>query len=238
MIQIDNINLTQVHTDELQGLLQQIAAQTPLVTVEADQAVINTFCTDTARFAEAMKPLAGNSFTEARKAADEVTDHLCVGIRKFADGNTYSPDAGIVATAKMLIKTIDKYGYFTKMSYKKQYPNVYSLINDLKAIPAAEVENMGLGIWITALDEAYNNFVALTDEKMTEESEKQVGIVQETRDAAQLSYYAMVSRLNMGAGYMGEEPYVPFINKVNAIIGEYKTELAARKTRATTKKGE
>ncbi len=236
--QLNKIDSTKLRDNEALGFFQQIAAESKLVTVEADQAVIAAFCGATTTYDKATKQTSANSYTEARAQADAVTDHYCVGIRKYADANMYSPDEEVVQAATKTLAIIDKYGYLTKLSYKEQYPAVKKLLNDFAELTAPEKKKLGLDIWIDALTKAHDNFCSITAEKVNEESEKQVGIIKETRNAAQDAYYAMAQRLNSGADYMGDAPYLDFFAKANVIIDEYKALLSARKTRAKNKKEE
>lgn len=236
MKQIENIDLTKLHTDVVLGFFLQIAEKTSFVTVEAEQIVITAFKNAVTAFNEVMRPDVINSFTATRKAADEKTDNLCVGIRKYVDALTYSPNYSASRAAKKAIVIIDKYGNLTRMGYKEQYPNLQSMLNDLKEIPVEERDDMMLLDWIDALDNACANFLSITSQKVAEDSLKQVGIVQDLRDAAEVAYYAMVSRINAGALYLGDTEYAEFIDNVNVIVGEYKTMIAAAKTRAENKK--
>lgn len=236
--QLNKIDLKALRDNEVLGLLQQIAAETKLVTVEADQVFITTFCEATTSYDLATKQTPASSYTEARAQADATTDHYCVGIRKYADANMYSPDEEVVQVATKTLAIIDKYGYLIQMSYKSQYPALKKLLNELAELTAPEKRKLGLDIWITALTEAHDYFASITAEKVSEESEKQVGIIQNTRTAAQEAYYAMAQRLNSGADYMGDAPYLAFFGKANTIIDEYSALLASRKTRAKNKKKE
>ena len=185
----------------------QIAEKTSLVTVEADQPIITAFKGATTVFNNVMRPGVVNSYTEARKEADEKTDALCVGIRKYVEGQTYSPNYSASRAAKKAIAIIDKYGNLTRMGYKEQYPNLQSMLRDLRGMPVEERDAMMLLNWIDALEYACEKFLSITPQQVAEDSLKQVGIVQELRDAAESAYYTMVSRINAGAIYLGDTEY-------------------------------
>ena len=238
MEQLLYVDFKSLRDNEALGFFQQIAEKSKLVTVQADQAVIKAFGDATTSYDKATKQTPANSYTEARAQADALTDHYCVGIRKYADAQTYSPNEEEVTVAKKTVAIIEKYGYLTKLSYKEQYPAITKLLNDLEALTEAEKKKLRLDPWIKALQEAHDTFCSITAEKVNEESEKQVGIIKETRTVAQEAYTAMYNRLNAGAEYIGDTAYLDFFAKANVIIEEYNTLLASRKTRAKNKKAE
>ena len=235
---IKNLDTTKLHTDESLGYLGQVAKQTSLVTVEADQIVINTFKSAVQAFEVAMKPNVKNSFTDVRKAADEVADSLWSGANMLAQAMTFHPEQGVKNIADKVFAIFGKYGRLTKMGYKEEYPNMLALLNELKVLPSEEIAALDLQVWIDAMSTAYDNFVSITEEKVNEDAAKQVGITQDCRDAAEAAYYIMVNRINAGASYNGIEPYEKFIDNINVIIDEYKALIASRQTRNANKEKE
>ncbi len=234
MKQITSIDITKLHTDESLGFLGQISAQTSLVTIDVDQVFIQSFSDAVKAFELALKPNIKNSYTEARKQADEVTHKICVGLRLYAEGMTYHPDERIKVIADKVFAIIGKYGLLSKMGYKELYPNLQAMLIELKAIPK-DISKLGMQSWVDALSTAYDDFMAITEEKIVEETQKEVGIVQENRLIAEETYKNLVNRINAGASYNGSEPYKAFIDIVNVVIDEYKTMLLSRRTRNKNK---
>lgn len=235
MKSINTIDLTKLHTDEVMGYLAQVAEKSSLVTIAGDQEVISAFVQAVKEFEAALKPNIKNSFTQSRKEADEVTDKLWSGMRMYTEAMTYHSNDVVQKTAEKIETIIDKYGRITKMSYKEQYPNLNGLLNELKGLPADDIANISLAQWIEPLSNAYDTFMAISADKITEDSEKEVGLVEQTRDAAQDAYSAMVTRINAGASYNGDVPYAEFIDTVNVLVDEYKAHIASRKTRNAKK---
>ncbi len=230
-MKIENIDLRQLRTAESLGFCMQIAEFTDLVSQTADQKHINEFKQATETFVKYGKATLTNSFTQKLKAADLQTDRFCSGLRMCVKANTFSPDENIRTLAKKVLDRINQYGNLARMSYTKQYPRLSVLLNELHSMPKAHIKKLGLAIWIDALSLAYENFMEISSDKFTEEAEKQVGIVQDSRLAAEAAYFALVTRINAGVIVVSEEPYEEFINTANAVVGEYKAHILSRKTR-------
>lgn len=238
MKSISNINLLQLHTDECLGFLVQVAGKANLVTLQGDQGVINSFRIVVDSFDKVLKPTMKNSFTGTRKEADEIADSLWTGLKMNVKSMTYHPNEDVVETATRVYEIIEKYGVHTRMNYKEQYPNLKGMLNDLNDLSSEDISLLNLAVWVEALQNAYDNFMSITADSVAEESQKEVGIVQECRDNAEQGYYELVSRINAGAIYNGAEPYEPFIDTVNVIVDEYKAHILGRKTRNAKKRAE
>lgn len=71
-----------------------------------------------------------------------------------------------------------------------------------------------------------------------EHSQYQVGLVKDTRTAADAAYKQFVASVNAFAIAFGEANYAAFINQMNVMIADIQAELKARKTRAENAKEE
>lgn len=236
-MKILSIDLKGLHTDESLGFFGQIFAQTNLVSTDADQEYIQKFGDAIKSFELALKPDIKNSYTEARKEADDITHDICLGLRTYSEAMTYYPEEQTRTVAKKVFSIIEKYGLITRMGYKELYPNLQALLIELKAIPE-DISKLWMQVWVDSLSKACDNFIAITEDKIAEDAQKEVGIVQEKRTIADETYKNLINRINAGASYNGIEPYEGFINIINVIIEEYKAMLLSRKTRNANKKEE
>ncbi len=235
MKSIISIDLKDLHTDEALGFLTQVTGKTDLITVEADLATVGAFATAVNAFDKALKPDIKNSFTEVRKRADERTDELWSGLKGYVDAMKHHPDSAKKESAKSIYSIIEKYGVHTRMGYKEEYPNLKGMLNDLHGLSKEDITLLDLNEWIEALQSAYDDFISITADSVTEESLKQVGLVQQTRDEAHKAYSNLTARINAGAAYNGVEPYEAFISNLNVIVGEYKAYVQGRNTRNANK---
>ena len=75
-------------------------------------------------------------------------------------------------------------------------------------------------------------FLAAAAERTEADAARQVGIVKETRTAAEAAYRSLVDTVNALAMINGDAEYATFIDHVNAMIERQKAISKARATRA------
>lgn len=230
MKQVQNVNLNKLRTDELFGFFEVVVDTTSLVKVQADQPVISAFKNAVTAFDEVLKQNASSEEVKTRQEADVIADDTWRGLKLQADAMSRFPEPTTQAIAIKANAIIDKYGVLNKMSYDEEYANMKGLLEELKAMPDADLTKIGLKIWVDALGVAYDDYMKATLSKNQSEGEKVVGIVKQRRGEAEDAYHDLVFRINCGAGYNGDEPYAEFIDTLNAQIDGRKATLASRQT--------
>ena len=235
MKQIQNIDLTRLRVDELLGFLIKAKEKTHYILVVADEPAIQTFGAAVDALDAELKQNAKNSFTQSRQEADRVADDTWRGLQMQADAMTRFPNPEVQAIAVKVDEVIERYGTLTEMGYDEEYANMKGVLEELKAFSPEDLEKIGLSVWVAALESAYNDFIQASLNKETEAGDKVKGIVQQRRCEAEEAYYTLVQRVNAGAVYNGDEPYLEFMKMLNAQIDERKATLAARQTRAAKK---
>ena len=238
MKQIQNIDLTRLRVDELLGFLIKAKEKTHYILVVADEPAIQTFGAAVDALDAELKQNEKNSFTKTRQEADRVADDTWRGLQMQAEAMTRFPDAEVKAIALRVDALLTRYGTLTEMGYDEEYANMKGLNEEFKTFETAELDKIGLTAWVAALEAAYNDFILASLNKETEAGDKVKGIVQQRRREAEEAYYTLVQRVNAGAVYNGDEPYLQFIDPLNAQIDERKATLAARQTRAAKKEEE
>ncbi len=238
MKQVQNVNLNKLRTDELFGFLEVVVDTTSLEKVQADQPAISAFKNAVTAFDEVLKQNASSEEVKTRKEADAIADDTWRGLQLQADAMSRFPEPTTQAIAIKANAIIDKYGVLTNMPYDEEYANMKGLLEELKAMPDADLTKIGLKIWVDALDVAYDDYMKATLSRNQSEGEKVVGIVMQRRGEAEQAYYDMVFRVNCGAGYNGDEPYAEFIDTLNAQIDGRKATLASRQTISAKKNKE
>ena len=88
---------------------------------------------------------------------------------------------------------------------------------------------------LQAIEEA---FLAAAAQRTEADAVRQVGIVKETRTAADAAYHSLVDTVNALAMINGDTEYATFIDHVNAVIDRQKAILKARQTNNAKKKEE
>ena len=91
---------------------------------------------------------------------------------------------------------------------------------------------MNIHVCIADLKAKEEAFLAAAAERTEADAARQVGIVKETRAAAEAAYRSLVDTVNALAMINGDTAYATFIDNVNAMIARQKAISKARSTRA------
>lgn len=239
MLQIDTFKISHLRNDEDFGYQQRVLglAETLLVQ-EVDKAVVAAYKSAVDAFDAALKQAAKNSLTEAVSEADEAVDHLYTGLTLYLRSLTYHPTEAIRTAAETTLVIIDKYGTLTHLPYNQQYGALHNAMQELAAVPAETAETLQLGAWLTELESFTARFLEVRDRQTEEQSRYQVGLVKETRNAADDAYKQLTAAVNAFVIAFGEENYADFIQRVNVMVADIQAQLKARKTRAANAKEE
>lgn len=187
-------------------------------------------------FDAALKQAAKNSQTEAVAAADEVVDRLYTGLTLYLRSLTYHPVEATRIAAEGVLVIIDKYGKLTGLPYNQQYGVLLNSMQELTALTEETFTLLHLADWLAELSSAIARFQNARDMQTVEQSNYQVGLVKDTRTAADAAYKQFVASINAFAIAFGETNYATFINQMNVMIADVQAELKARKTRAENAK--
>ena len=187
-------------------------------------------------FDAALKQAAKNSQTEAVAAADEVVDRLYTGLTLYLRSLTYHPVEATRIAAEGVLVIIDKYGKLTGLPYNQQYGVLLNSMQELTALTEETFTLLHLADWLAELSSAIARFQNARDMQTAEQSNYQVGLVKDTRTAADAAYKQFVASINAFAIAFGETNYATFINQMNVMIADVQAELKARKTRAENAK--
>lgn len=187
-------------------------------------------------FDAALKQAAKNSQTEAVAAADEVVDRLYTGLTLYLRSLTYHPVEATRIAAEGVLVIIDKYGKLTGLPYNQQYGALLNSMQELTALTEETFTLLHLADWLAELSSAIALFQNARDMQTVEQSNYQVGLVKDTRTAADAAYKQFVASINAFAIAFGETNYATFINQMNVMIADVQAELKARKTRAENAK--
>ena len=252
MKKITILNLTRLRTEEDFGFLKLVKTETenlPLDTerpgglsVLADtssvlQTKVDDFNAAFNAFDTALKASATNPATATATDADEARDLSWRGINAYVKAMCAHPTADIAAAteAKSLF---DKYGDPTKLAQTEESGILHNLLQDLTAFDSAKRTALNLDVWITDLQTKEDAFLAAAAQRTEEDAARQVGIVKETRTAADTAYRSLVDTVNALAMIEGDTAYATFIDHVNAMIDRQKAILKTRSTNNAKKKEE
>lgn len=172
----------------------------------------------------------------AATAADVARDSSWRGSNNYLKAMTAHPDEAIRATAWEVKSLFDKYGDPTTLSQTAESGVLHNLIQDLKALTGSKLTSLAFNPWLTDLETTEEAFLSAVKVRTEEESARVVGIVKQSRLAADEAYRKLVETVNALATINGAEPYAVFTDHLNALVDRQKTVLKTRSTKSAKKK--
>lgn len=237
MLQINSVKISHLRNDEDFGFQTRVLnLAVAMLAQDVDKPVVAAFKTAVTAFDDALKQAVKNSQTAAVAAADEAVDSLYTGLTLYLRSLTYHPSEEIRTTAEGVLAIIDKYGKLTGLPYNQQYGALQNSMQELNALDGETLAVLVLDDWLAGLATAVAQFQIVRDSQTAEQSHYQVGLVKDSRNAADAAYKQFVASINAFAIAFGEANYAEFINQVNVMIADIQGELKARKTRAENAK--
>ena len=237
MVQIKSLDISRLRNDEDFGYQTRVVnLAVAMLSQDVDKPVVDAYKAALTAFDAALKQAAKNSQTEAVAAADEVVDRLYTGLTLYLRSLTYHPVEATRIAAEGVLVIIDKYGKLTGLPYNQQYGASLNSMQELTALTEETFTLLHLADWLAELSSAIARFQNARDMQTVEQSNYQVGLVKDTRTAADAAYKQFVASINAFAIAFGETNYATFINQMNVMIADVQAELKARKTRAENAK--
>lgn len=237
MVQIKSLDISRLRNDEDFGYQTRVVnLAVAILSQDVDKPVVDAYKAALTAFDAALKQAAKNSQTEAVAAADEVVDRLYTGLTLYLRSLTYHPVEATRIAAEGVLVIIDKYGKLTGLPYNQQYGVLLNSMQELTALTEETFTLLHLADWLAELSSAIARFQNARDMQTAEQSNYQVGLVKDTRTAADAAYKQFVASINAFAIAFGETNYATFINQMNVMIADVQAELKARKTRAENAK--
>ena len=236
MKKINTLNVKQLRTEECFGYLKQVLAETSNLPSEetpaAQTTAVNAFETAFDAFDTALKASAVNPATASATNADVERDQSWRGINAYVKAMCNHPTADIAATAAEAKSLFDKYSDPTSLAQTEESGVLHNLLQDLETLDSSKRLSLNLDVWITDLKTKEEAFLAAAAQRTEADAARQVGIVKETRTAAEAAYRSLVDTVNALAMINGDTAYATFIDHVNAMIERQKAISKARSTRA------
>ena len=235
MKKITTINLTRLRTEEDSGFLKLILAETENLPAEETPSIltaaVNSFETAFNAFDAALKASATNPATASATDADVERDQSWRGINAYVKAMCSHPTDDVASAATEAKSLFDKYGDPTSLAQTEESGVLHNLLQDLEAFDSSKRTSLALDVWITDLKTKEEAFLAAAARRTEADAARQVGIVKETRTAAESAYRSLVDTVNALAMINGDADYATFIEHVNAVVERQKGILKARKTR-------
>lgn len=249
MKKILTLNIKQLRTEESFGYLKQVETETANLPIggEAEtpseisllsatnpllETKVNEFTTTVDAFDDALKASSTNPATATATATDDARDASWRGANNYVTAMCAHPTAEVAANAAEAKSLFDKYGDPTKLAQTEESGVLHNLLQDLEALDSSKRTSLNLDVWIADLKAKEDAFLAAAAQRTEADAARQVGIVKETRTAAEAAYRSLVDTVNALAMINGDTAYATFIDHVNAMIERQKAISKARTTRA------
>lgn len=170
--------------------------------------------------------------TNKIKTADKERDGLLAGLRATVRGLTRMPDEEMAQAAKTLNVLIGGVRVKRSMQLDRETGMIAKLTEELEGTYAAQVAQVGLGVYVKAIKEANERVEKL----LVERSERQTGHKPKTMQLARAQAdkaFRQVARVANAMAVLEDEAVVaPFIDFVNELIRRYRQQVFPRRRKA------
>ena len=254
MKQITSFNIARLRVEEDFGFLKLVVAETDNLVSDSDSpdeisvlatsdpdtltTSIATFKSAVDTFDNALKDSAAVPSSAIAAEADTARDNAWRGANNYLKAMTAHPTETVRKTAAEVKTLFDKYGDPTALPQTEESGILHNLLQDLKDIDNGKLASIFFEAWLTNLDACEEAFLAAVSQRTEEEAARQVGIVKESRQAADTAYRSLTGLVNALAVVNGDGAYATFIDRVNVLIERQKTVLKARATNNRKKEEE
>lgn len=251
MKKIKTISLTSLRVEEDFGFLKLVLAETENLPGQGEEepglpdvqsttppaltTAVNSFEIAFNAFDTALKASSTNPATAIATNADMERDQSWRAANAYVKAMCSHPTADIAAEAANIKAIFDKYGDPTSLAQTEESGVLHNLLQDLHALSEEKRSTLSLDVWTADLQSKEDAFLAAVAQRTEEEAARQVGIVKETRTAADAAYRSLVDTVNALAMIEGDGDYATFIEHVNAVIERQKAISKARTTRGKKK---
>lgn len=156
---------------------------------------------------------------------DSKRDSLFIAIKNIVKAQLTVSDPLIHDAAIKVSQLIKDYNINTKDQLDKETGMMLNLINDLENKYAAEVEKLGLGMFLTQLKESNFSVRSYTESRSKELLEKPAYKLAEARKLTDTIYQEVVKLINAHALLEGDTLYKKLITLQNQEIVHYKQQV-------------
>ena len=246
MKQIASFNIARLRVEEDFGFLKLIASETANLSPAEENrpeelsmsatavpstlaASIATFKNAVDTFDDALKDSATVPSTALAAEADAARDNAWRAANNYLKAMTAHPTESLRRAATEFKTLFDKYGDPTALPQTEESGILHNLLQDLKAIGNGKLASIFFEAWLTNLESCETAFLAAVSQRTEEEAARQVGIVKESRQAADAAYRSLTGLVNALAVVNGDGAYATFIDRQKTVLKTRQTNGGRRK---------
>jgi len=171
---------------------------------------------------EALKKIVKSEFTAKIHEADKARDEIYLGMAETVTATLRHFNPTVRQAAERLKILFDTYGNVANKPLNEETSAIYNILQELKGKYTADVDSVGLTLWVAELETRNGTFEGFVKERFDETAARTTDIVMK-QARAQLDdvYKTIVERINALAVVEGIEIYEAFIKTLNAVIAKY-----------------
>jgi hypothetical protein len=173
--------------------------------------------------------------TEQLVEADNARDTVFRGFADAVKSGLNHFDPAKREAARRLQIVFDHYGNIARKSYDAETASIYNFIQEMNDAYAADVAALGLGDWVTQLNDDNQAFEKLMETRYTETGGKTGLRMNDVRKETDRNYLDMLDRIDASILLNGDAQYAPFVNALNVRADRYAGIIAMRKGRNVKK---
>lgn len=234
MLKIKKINLNilrneehyQIHS-EVKGLVDKYGAA-----VLGIEELYALYLPVYAQEYEALNVIRASQHSEELADADGDRDALTRGFKNTVNGFLGHFNTEKRKAAERIQLVLDHYSDIEVKPYDQETVAIDTMLDELKGISAADIQILGLGDWVTEMENSNNAFRALMTTRYTEKASKTDLKMKQVRIDIDIAYRNIVKNLEAQITLKGEATLTPFVNELNQRIERFGNILAQRKGRS------
>ncbi|MBR5883787.1 MAG: hypothetical protein IKZ17_01010 [Bacteroidaceae bacterium] len=175
-----------------------------------------------------------SEFTDTLNMLDENRDNAYRGFKQIVGGYAKVPDAEIQKAAKAAGQLITDYRINVDVQRDQESGLLSNFIADLEGKCAAHVQTLHLEEVVQVMKAANDQYIAIRENRTEERMLKEKKALETARAATDAAYRSFIAMVNALAMVEGDADYANFIDYMNTLINEYKTEVLNQKPSSTT----
>ena len=180
------------------------------------------------REGECIRTLKKSELTRLISENDSLRDGCYNSYKSVVKSLLAVPNGDIKNAAEKLWDNLKHYNIHSSDSLDQQTGLMMSLINGLETKYKNEVATLGISTLVAVMKEANEKVHTLMFQRNTEQSKKVPGATKAALAATNKAYRKLISKVNALVLLEGGEPYLDFINTMNAQIARYKREAISK----------
>ena len=175
-----------------------------------------------------------SEFTDTLNDLDTARDNAYMGFKSIVEGYAKVPDAEIQKAAKAAGQLITDYRIDVRAQRDQESGLLSNFIADLEGKCAAHVQTLCVGKVVQVMKAANDEYIAIRESRTEERMLKEKKALETARAATDAAYRTFIAMVNALAMVEGDADYANFIDYMNTLINEYKTEVLNQKPSSTT----